>query len=88
MTSNRGHQLRPGPPSRETAGAGQQKHEIKQGQIPSPVLEKEEPFVVVEVGAAGMGSSSAERQVGSELNVRQQSTLAREKATSFQEYGQ
>lgn len=56
--------------------------------MPSPVPGKGEPFAAMEAGADGMGSSSAERQVGSELNVRQQSTLATEKATSFQERGQ
>lgn len=68
---------------------GQQKpYEIQQGQMPSSVPGKAEPFAAIETGADGMGSSSAEGQVGSELNVRQQSTLATEKATSFQEHGQ
>lgn len=68
---------------------GQQKpYEIQQGQMPSSVPGKEEPFAAIEAGADGMGSSSAERQVGSQLNMRQQSTPATEKATSFQERGQ
>lgn len=68
---------------------GQQKpYKIQQEQMPSPVPGKEEPFTVIEAGAGGMGSGSAERQVCSELNVRQQSTLATEKATSFPEHDQ
>lgn len=68
---------------------GQQKpYEIQQGRMPSPVPGEEEPFAVIEAGADGMGSSSAERRVGSELNMRQQITLATEKATGFQEHGQ
>lgn len=54
------HPERPG----ETAGMGQQKpYEIQQGQMPSSVPGKEEPFAAIEAGTDGMGSSSAERQV-------------------------
>ena len=68
---------------------GQQKpYKIQQGRIPRPVPGNEEPSAVREAGANGMGSSSAERQVDSELNMRQQSTLATEEATGFQERGQ
>lgn len=52
------------------------------------ILCLEEPFAVTEAGTDGIRSSSAERQIGSEPNVRQQSTLAAEKAISFQEHGQ
>lgn len=46
---------------------GQQKpYEIQQGQMPSSVPGKEEPFAAIETGADGMESSSAEGQVGSE----------------------
>lgn len=53
----------------------------------SPVLGKEEPFAAIRAGAAEMGSSSAERGVGSELDASWQSTLAAEKTNSLQDHG-
>lgn len=42
---------------------------------------------MIQAGAAEVGSSSAQRGVGRELDAIQQSTLAAEKANSLQGYG-